>query len=591
MNLSDLKKHAKKLKTEGYPISGYSKLHDTPEDISALRKMIRKAQKSSSGKSPSVKSVSPIKKSGCNPGFDNLTHCQKRTSVKQVKELAGDCGIDTNIFNTKPKQCAELIRVQGGGLKTKSSGKKSPKKKDSSTSIDETDEYKKLNKMKKKDDDGDDLLNMARKLKITYSNQDGENISIGKLRKHELILAIINKKGKVSPKKKSKKKTTPPVVSQKKKSKKKTPPPVVSPKKKSKKKTETTSSDEVLIREKLLKQVVLATGRSNNFYKDWNAQDLKDRLEAIMIDRENEKERRNRLKQITSMTGENNNFYKDYSLDELADKLDELTYSLTVNKNNELKDRRAMIKQIISITGENKSVYKNYNFDEVIDKLDEIRDLSSSKPKSSDLFSDEEEKERRNMIQKIISITRGLTDENNNYYNNYTFDELTDKIRNLSSSKPKSSDSSSDEDKKVESADESSDDDEPLLPADEKSSAKNVAPKTDESEDDSSEDEKQSIVPAKNVAPKTDESSSEDESSEESSEDEKPSIVPVKKNVVPVSEDSSDDESSEESDRPSEGTEVVDVESTLANVIAGNKKIGELAKVQRSVLKCMGLLS
>ena len=81
MNLSDLKKHAKKLKTEGYQISGYSKLHDTPEDISALRKMIRKAQKSgksSSGKSPSVKSVSPIKKSGCNPVFDNLTHCQKR---------------------------------------------------------------------------------------------------------------------------------------------------------------------------------------------------------------------------------------------------------------------------------------------------------------------------------------------------------------------------------------------------------------------------------------------------------------------------------------------------------------------------------
>ena len=529
MNLSDLKKYAKKLKTEGYPISGYSKLHDTSEDKSTLRKMIRKAEKSgnsSSVKSSSVKSVSRIKKPGCNPVFDNLTHCQKRTSVKQVKELADDCGIDTNIFNTKPKQCAELIRVQGGGLKTKSSSKKSPKKKVSSTTIDETDEYKKLNKMKKKDDDGDDLLNMARKLNITYSNQDGENISIGKLRKHELILAIINKKGKsskkktpVSPKKNSKKKKTPPPVSPKKKSKKKKTPPPVSPKKKSKKKTETTS-DEGLIREKLLKQVVLATGRSKNFYKDWSAQDLKDRLEGRVIEWEEDKERRNMIKQITSMTGENKIFYNDYTLDELTGKLKELTYSLTVNKNNELKDRRAMIKQIISITGENKSVYKNYNFDEVIDKLDEIRDLSSSKPKSSDLFSNDEEE-------------------------------------------------------KVESADESSDDDKPLLPSDEKSSAKNVAPKTDESDDESSEDEKPY------VAPKTD----------ESSEDEKPSIAPAKKNVVPVSEDSSDDESDEESDRPSEGTEVVDVESTLANVIAGNKKIGELAKVQRSVLKCMGLLS
>ena len=530
MNLSDLKKYAKKLKTEGYPISGYSKLHDTTEDKSTLRKMIRKAEKSV--KSSSVKSVSPIKKSGCNPVFDNLTHCQKRTSVKQVKELADDCGIDTNIFNTKPKQCAELIRVQGGGLKTKSSSKKSPKKKVSSTTIDETDEYKKLNKMKKKDDDGDDLLNIARKLNITYSNQDGENISIGKLRKHELILAIINKKGKVSPKKKSKKKTTPPVVSPKKKSKKKTPPPVVSPKKKSKKKTpppvvspkkksknnktDTTpdkSSDEGLIREKLLKQVVLETGRSKNFYNEWSAQDLKDRLKGLVIERDEEKERRNMIKQITSITGENNNFYKDYTLDEVMDKLKELTYSLTVNKNNQLTDRRAMIKQIISITGENKSVYKNYNFDEVIDKLDEIRDLSSSKQKSSD-----------------------------------------------------------DEDKKVElteeSDDESSDDDKTLLPV----------------------DEKPSIVPVKkNIVPVTDESS-EDESSDE---DEKPSIVPIKKNVVPVpvTDESSDDSSDEESDRPSEGTEVVDVESTLANVIAGNKKIGELAKVQRSVLKCMGLLS
>ena len=521
MNLSDLKKHAKKLKTEGYPISGYSKLHDTPEDISTLRKMIRKAQKSeksssgksSSGNSSSVKAVSPIKKSGCNPVFDNLTHCQKRTSVKQVKELADDCGIDTNIFNTKPKQCAELIRVQGGGLKTKSSSKKSPKKKDSSSSIDETNEYKKLNKMKKKDDDGDDLLNMARKLNITYSNQDGENISIGKLRKHELILAIINKKGKsskkktppVSPKKKSKKKKTPPPppVSPKKKSKKKKtpPPPPVSPKKKSKKKKtpiETVPdkwSVEGLIREKLLNQVVLETGKSKNFYKNWSSLDLKDELKGLEIERDEQyqdnelKDRTNIIKQITSMTGENKSVYKDYSSDEVMDKLNELIYSKTLK-------RRAMVKEITSMTGENKSVYKDYTFDEVMDKLNEIRDLSSSKSKSSD---------------------------------------YEDKL-------PKESDESS------------SDDDKPLLPVN------------------------------KNSVPVTDDESSDDESSD----DEKPSIAPAKKNSVPVV---TDDESSEESDRPSEGTEVVDVESTLANVIAGNKKIGELAKVQRSVLKCMGLLS
>ena len=51
------------------------------------------------------------------------------------------------------------------------------------------------------------------------------------------------------------------------------------------------------------------------------------------------------------------------------------------------------------------------------------------------------------------------------------------------------------------------------------------------------------------------------------------------------------DSDEEESDRPDEGTEIVDVKSTLAHVIAGNKDIGELAKVHKSVLKCMGLLS
>ena len=138
----------------------------------------------------------------CNSGFDNITHCQRRTSAKKVKELADDCGIDTNtnIFNTKPKQCVELIRLQGGGLKTKSSSKKSPKKKVSSKKSPKkkvsskkiipskhADEYKKLNVMKKKD-----LSEFSGD--ITQGKQDGKLVSVNKLRKHELILAIINGK-------------------------------------------------------------------------------------------------------------------------------------------------------------------------------------------------------------------------------------------------------------------------------------------------------------------------------------------------------------------------------------------------------------
>ena len=71
--------------------------------------------------------MSKTKKS-CNSGFDNITHCQRRTAAYKVKELAGDCGIDTNIFNTKPKQCEELLRKQGGGLKKKYRGARSKSK-------------------------------------------------------------------------------------------------------------------------------------------------------------------------------------------------------------------------------------------------------------------------------------------------------------------------------------------------------------------------------------------------------------------------------------------------------------------------------
>ena len=52
MNLSDLKKHAKNLRREGYQISGYKSLSDTKEDKSKLRKMIRKAQTTGSTKKP-----------------------------------------------------------------------------------------------------------------------------------------------------------------------------------------------------------------------------------------------------------------------------------------------------------------------------------------------------------------------------------------------------------------------------------------------------------------------------------------------------------------------------------------------------------
>ena len=50
--------------------------------------------------------------------------------------------------------------------------------------------------------------------------------------------------------------------------------------------------------------------------------------------------------------------------------------------------------------------------------------------------------------------------------------------------------------------------------------------------------------------------------------------------------------SSEDSDRPEEGSEVIDIEQALANIMTGKgKHINELAKIQKSVLRCLGLLS
>ena len=153
----------------------------------------------------------------CNSVFDNITHCKTKTSAKKVKDLAYDCNIDANIFTNKASRCEELLRKQGGGLKKKVSSKKvsskksprkkvsskkSPKKKVSSKKsppAKHADEYKKLNEMKKKD-----LTEFSGH--ITQGKQDGKLVSVNKLRKHELILAIINGKNpkRSSEKRKSK---------------------------------------------------------------------------------------------------------------------------------------------------------------------------------------------------------------------------------------------------------------------------------------------------------------------------------------------------------------------------------------------------
>jgi hypothetical protein len=458
MTLSDLKKHAKTLKRDGYTISGYKEYSNNPSDMSELRKKIRRTQKAG-------KSSSPLKKSACTVDFSNITECQKKTSAKKVKELAEECDIE---YTTKEKTCKALMKI---GVDVSGSNKKKTPTKPQDSSIKKTDDYIKLNKLKKTDKEGNDLQDKARKLKITYGDQDGENISVGKLRKHELILAILKKKVKKSsspkkttpkkrtptpPKKKSKKKTTPKKrtpTPPKKKSKKKTTPTKrtpTPPKKKSKKKTTPTKRTPTPPKKKSKKK----DERIDDLPTPWSQEDLK---------------RKRLINKLALATGKSKSYYKEWSLDTLTNRLDGMEIEedrmITQSNEDDAQARFIMINQIIAVTGEDRSVYKKDSLNDIIDRLSSLHDPE---------YIDESDSSEESSIVKPT--------------------------------------------------------------------VKPVVSSDDESEDES-------------------DSSSDDES------------------------DSSSDE------KPEEGSEIVDIESSLASVISGNKKIGDLADVQLSILKCMGLLS
>ena len=550
MTLSDLKKHAKRLRKDGYPISGYSKLSDTPSDMSTLRKMIRRAQKAGKSSGSSPKASSPKKRSGCSTNFENVTHCQKKTSAKKVKELAEECGIE---YTTKEKTCRALLAlgvdVGGGGGGSPKKKKKSSSKTPSSA-IKQTDAYEKLNKLKKKDKDGPDLQDKARKLKITYADQDGENISMGKLRKHELILAILKKKGKGSIS------TPTPPPKKKSKSKKRTPTPP--PKKKSKKKKKRTHSPvkdalQSMSRKELRK--VLREAGLTTFPKD--KQGMIDYLNAVKNNGRCDPEEGqwcngefvcdiNNKPGVCLSPSQAQGFdeweYQGKKMVGTADAISALKQAMKPKKSKKKKrkdtrpqgdlpdhwsaeglKRKNLINQVSLATGRSKSFYKDWQVEDLRNRLEGLEvEKERMLTQSEDQARADEIEARLIMINQIVAITG----EDPSVYKGYNFDEVMDKLNSLQ-----------------------------------------------------------------------DEEYIEEASSSKSSDDEDTPIPPPKKKkkkpptLVSSSSESSDSSDDEDSDRPDEDTEIVDVESTLANVIAGNKQIGELAKVQRSILKCMGLLS
>ena len=251
--------------------------------------------------------MSKTKKSSCNSGFDNITHCKTKTTAKRVKELADDCNIDTNIFTNKSSRCEELLRKQGGGLKKKGSGKKSPKKKVSSKKripSKHADEYKKLNEMKKKD-----LSEFSGD--ITQGKQDGKLVSVNKLRKHELILAIINGKN---------------------------------PKRSSEKRKSNRSSGKRKSKRFLINEITGMTGEKIKD-KDYSYDEVLSRYNYLL------KKERKKLSKLSKGKKESM----------INDRLDDLN------------DRHNMIQEISSITGKDPDFYKIYDPDEIIDILEYLR--------------------------------------------------------------------------------------------------------------------------------------------------------------------------------------------------------------------------
>jgi cell division protein FtsB len=260
--------------------------------------------------------MSKTKKSSCNSGFDNITHCKTKTTAKRVKELADDCNIDTNIFTNKSSRCEELLRKQGGGLKKKGSGKKSPKKKVSSKKVSSkkripakhADEYKKLNEMKKKD-----LSEFSGD--ITQGKQDGKLVSVNKLRKHELILAIINGKN---------------------------------PKRSSEKRKSNRSSEKRKSKRFLINEITGMTGEKIKD-KDYSYDEVLHRYNYLL------KKERKKLAKLSQ--GERESMIRD--------------------RFDDLNDRHDMIEEIASITGKDPNFYTKYNPDEIIDMLEYLREIEN----------------------------------------------------------------------------------------------------------------------------------------------------------------------------------------------------------------------
>ena len=593
MSLTELTKHAQKLKKANYNIGCYSKLRSEPQDLKKFRALIRKAYKAGPQTSPtlrkdcsresstkkskkrstkkrstkkrstkkrSTKKRSTKKSSKCNPQFKNKTECVKHTNKDVVRTMAEDCGLDVDNL-TKIQQCEALFNdIQKG--KPGSGFNKNPYK---------DEEYFK-NLMK--NNTADQLRKKATNRKIEYVMQDDKNITVSKARKESIAIALYELKNKKKPSKDDD-------------SNDDDVPLKPSPKKKpSSKKDKYTKDNLSEMSESELRKIL----KKHGIKKGVSKQNKDILIQYVLAAQENDKcdPVKDEMCKGDLVCDASNTpgvciskdyvghhsmdiwNYKGHQIIGSKDPIQALKKKLKPKLSEKDKYRKKkIIKQIIKINNKDKSEYDFYTLEEVKKELEQLEsEDESSEDESSDSEdekpskdeSSDDDGEKTELINAILYYT-GENLKERSKYEKYTIEQLNKIIsgENIDGENPNRYTMTK---FIITVLDVDSND---LRKFNEDYITELYKTAMAKDDDDDSDDKPLET-------PKDDDKSSDDDSSDEEDSD-----------------DSSDEEDSDE-EKPSEGTEIPDMESALSEAIAGSK-IGNMTKTMRSVVKCLGLMS
>ena len=323
--------------------------------------------------------------------------------------------------------------------------------------------------------------------------------------------------------------------------------------------------------QKLIKKISKLSGKPQTHYINWSPDDLKIHLERLKFMQRKRNDllvRAMMIDRITDITKESPSKYTKYSLDDVIDVLGELESKMLIKKDfeqtkrNDLLVRSMMIDRITDITKESPSKYAKYSLDDVIDVLDEIE---------------------RSMITKDFEQTKKLQEIKDQAISEADFERLKQQAEydNVF--------------KKVRKLAEKNlllEEGEGVSAEIRESILKNVFDVNLSPEDILEKLKKgiSSVIPEAKI--QLDDESYDSYSSDiDEKEYKKPQEGTVVVDIEPTLQLDDLDIYEQKYEKPKEGTVVVDIETTLSNVLEGSHKIGQLSKIQNSILKCMGLMS